>query len=450
MKKIIKLSFLYVILMCFTPFLMAKTAPKKNSHGFWVNDTESALAEATKLKKPLFIDFYGIWCPPCNQLDELVFSTAKFKQASKKYVLLKLDADDEKSWILKSKYNVGGYPTIVLANASDNTASNEIDRIVGFYPVDIITKKMSEALTSDGLSNLNKTISLIKKSITEATNNSDQKSVLSFANAGLALDPDNLDFKLAQISALSNDNPKILKSKSTTDIFEELGSQLKTTAAPVLLKLFDLYPTKEILNELVSRVNPETLYIDNEGTTVADLYSLGIDLGTKLKDATLEKLYFDLTIESFEKLLKKYGEDSRSVNLSYTYYLQKAGQTNKAQAVYDRMLKKYPAEFTFYYQASDFAAANKDFSLAKNYIDKAITYSYGDNKIRSYTRLLKISLDAAKARNTEDEKKSLRTTIDNAETFIKDFKKPLGLNVRTDRYLKKINEAITEAKDYLN
>jgi tetratricopeptide (TPR) repeat protein len=89
------------------------------------------LARAKKENKPLLIDFYGIWCPPCNELEENVFSSPRFTSETNEWIKLRLDADTETSWPLKSRYRVGGYPTIILANSN----GDEIQRIVGFMPL---------------------------------------------------------------------------------------------------------------------------------------------------------------------------------------------------------------------------------------------------------------------------------------------------------------------------
>lgn len=426
-----------------------KSVAKKNAHGFWVNEEEEALKEATKLKKPILIDFFGIWCPPCNQLDELVFSTAEFKQAAKKFVLLKMDADHEKSWVLKSKYNVGGYPTIILAKVEDNQAGNEIDRIVGYYPTNVINAKMNEALNSDGKSNQEKLIALIKKSIDQADEAQDYKKVVSLTQAGLALDPENLDFKLTQIKAQSHEDKEVLKSKTSKKILNDIQYDRKKMPVLTLAGQFEIQPSKEVLDELLSRVNPSTLYIDNDGFTEADIYAMGIDLADHEGNAATKKVYTDMTVESYGKLLKKYGEDSRSLNLSYTYYLQKAGNYKKAQEVYDRMIAKYPTEFTFYYPAANMAIDTKNFPQARSYAAKAVEYAYGDNKIRSVDRALKVAMAEIKETNDDSTKALLKTAIEQSEKFSSEFKKPEGLQVRSANYIKKLNKTIEEAKTLL-
>jgi thioredoxin-like negative regulator of GroEL len=125
-----------------TPWPATRKKQKGNSGNlFIVNQPEKALAQAKAQNKPLMIQFFAIWCPPCNQLDETVFSTEPFATAAQSFVLLKLDADKKLSWTLKAKYNVEGYPTVIFAKP-DGT---EISRIVGAQPVETFTATMAKA-----------------------------------------------------------------------------------------------------------------------------------------------------------------------------------------------------------------------------------------------------------------------------------------------------------------
>src|ERR1700735_4565692 len=91
-------------------------------------DSDKTFSKARKEGKPVLIDFFGIWCPPCNELDETVFETAGFLTKAKAFVLLRVDADAKQSWKLKHRYKIGGYPTIVFTNPS----GKEIYRFVGY------------------------------------------------------------------------------------------------------------------------------------------------------------------------------------------------------------------------------------------------------------------------------------------------------------------------------
>jgi thiol-disulfide isomerase/thioredoxin len=109
--------------------------------GFIFNRPEEALSEARQKRKPLLIDFFGIWCPPCNELDEVVFSSPEFEKQSAGFVKLKLDSDSPESWNLKTKYKVAGYPTVILATPD----GQEISRIVGFRSPQIFLSHMKNA-----------------------------------------------------------------------------------------------------------------------------------------------------------------------------------------------------------------------------------------------------------------------------------------------------------------
>ena len=109
--------------------------------GFIYNDGPKALELARKSGKPLLIDFFAIWCPPCNQLDETVFPSAAYKKLARGFVTLKLDADAEASWALKDRYKVTGYPTVIFARPD----GSEIHRIVGYLKPAAFLKAMTAA-----------------------------------------------------------------------------------------------------------------------------------------------------------------------------------------------------------------------------------------------------------------------------------------------------------------
>lgn len=105
----------------------------------WGTDYKAALAEAKKENKPILMDFTGSdWCMWCIKLSKDTFSKPAFKDfASKNLVLLELDfpnatkqSDEVKKQNekLQAKYNVEGFPTLVLLNSE----GKEIARNVGY------------------------------------------------------------------------------------------------------------------------------------------------------------------------------------------------------------------------------------------------------------------------------------------------------------------------------
>lgn len=107
----------------------------------WLTDYPAALELAAKEKRPVLVDFTGSdWCGWCIRLDKETFSQRAFlKFADKNLVLLKVDLPQGKPQSaeerarneeLVQKFNVEGFPTIVLLDAS----GKEIARQGGYLP----------------------------------------------------------------------------------------------------------------------------------------------------------------------------------------------------------------------------------------------------------------------------------------------------------------------------
>lgn len=93
----------------------------------WHDDLNSALDEAKKNNKPIFIDFYTTWCTYCKQLDETTLSDPLVQEKlSKNYVVAKIDADKYPD--IASNYKIYGYPTLLVLDSN----GGEIKRIEGY------------------------------------------------------------------------------------------------------------------------------------------------------------------------------------------------------------------------------------------------------------------------------------------------------------------------------
>jgi uncharacterized protein YyaL (SSP411 family) len=88
----------------------------------WLDDGKVAFAQAKKENKLVLLDFTGsTWCPACIALHKEVFSTSKFEDYAKKFVLLRVDFPDpisvpRKGADLVNKYLSGdvALPTILI------------------------------------------------------------------------------------------------------------------------------------------------------------------------------------------------------------------------------------------------------------------------------------------------------------------------------------------------
>jgi protein disulfide-isomerase len=107
--------------------------------GQWGTDLPTALNQARTDSKLVLLDFTGSdWCPWCIKLDHDTLSTPQFTTyAQSKLELVRLDfpqntpqSDDLKqaNAALKQRYNISGFPTCILVDAS----GRELGRQVGY------------------------------------------------------------------------------------------------------------------------------------------------------------------------------------------------------------------------------------------------------------------------------------------------------------------------------
>ena len=108
--------------------LFSMTAAQAGGEG-WTHDFEAAKKQAAKEGKSLLMDFTGSdWCSWCIKLNEEVFQHDPFKKGvADDFVLVELDYPRDKSNLseetiaqnemLKEKYQIQGYPTILITDA---------------------------------------------------------------------------------------------------------------------------------------------------------------------------------------------------------------------------------------------------------------------------------------------------------------------------------------------
>ena len=98
----------------------------------WVNtkttaDVDSAFSTAKAGKKPVFLFWTAAWCPPCNHVKSTIFTRNEFIAKSQSFVPVYIDGDTPSGQALGKRFNVSGYPTMVLLTAE----GNEVTRLEG-------------------------------------------------------------------------------------------------------------------------------------------------------------------------------------------------------------------------------------------------------------------------------------------------------------------------------
>jgi thiol-disulfide isomerase/thioredoxin len=93
------------------------------------HDLSTALVEAGRSQSRMLLDFEAVWCGPCHTMDQLVFTAQSVVTAAGGTIAVKIDGDVHPD--LKKKYNVDGYPTLILLDSH----GKELRRGVGYQSV---------------------------------------------------------------------------------------------------------------------------------------------------------------------------------------------------------------------------------------------------------------------------------------------------------------------------
>lgn len=396
---------------------------------------------AKKSGKPVMISFYGIWCPPCNELDETVFETPGFHQKAKAFELLKVDADARSSWELKSKYKVGGYPTVIFTSSN----GGEIYRVVGYRTpqeflrvMDLVVsakgKDLEKACKSDGVDDLWRCASICTERADKACAEAAYKKLESKVEKGT------LRYEQARAYFVEHAETEDLKRVG----YEKLLAEFPTSPLAFLwsldyLKVFEggtkPEPKKELLEAVIANY-PKTLNdprADEAGVTRTDMAQIRAILLDKLGKPEEAKAAWKEASAMLEAMVKELpkGAHARGFSLERISCLGEAGETDAALKLANEYRQKYPKEFTFHYSAASLLDRAKRYTDALPIAKQAYEFSYGDNKIRAGTLLINLYA-------TVPDKESAKQIFD---SVTKEIKPDAKLEVRTHRYLKKLDEA---------
>ena len=99
------------LLLIFT-LILANLALNAQGISFFEKDWETALAEAKKQDKIIFVDAYAVWCGPCKRMAREVFTrkdVGDFYNAN--FVSIKLDMEKTPGIRFMQTYPVRAFPT---------------------------------------------------------------------------------------------------------------------------------------------------------------------------------------------------------------------------------------------------------------------------------------------------------------------------------------------------
>ena len=127
LKNTIK-KLLFILFTLFGISCQINTNSNKELEKIWLTDVSKAIEESKVSGKPIFAFFTGKeWCSWCKKLERQVLSKDDFiNYAKENLVLLELDFPrgrrnlPQKQIELARKFNIKGYPTVILMDSSTN------------------------------------------------------------------------------------------------------------------------------------------------------------------------------------------------------------------------------------------------------------------------------------------------------------------------------------------
>jgi thioredoxin-related protein len=131
------------------PFLLCLVIISANLHArsntdiqWFKGSTDQAFDTAREQDKPIFLYWGAKWCPPCNQLKSTLFKAPAFINKTRLFVPVYLDGDRSHAQAQGEKFNVLGYPTLIIFNPQ----GREITRIPGGMDLNRYTDVLDLAL----------------------------------------------------------------------------------------------------------------------------------------------------------------------------------------------------------------------------------------------------------------------------------------------------------------
>lgn len=114
--------FLFALLCTF----LALPAMAQEGKGiqFFKGTFAQALAKAKAEGKPLFVDFYAVWCGPCKKMEKQIFTQSEVGEYfNKHFVALQLDAEKPENVDVAKTYKVEAFPTLGIFDGEGKALS---------------------------------------------------------------------------------------------------------------------------------------------------------------------------------------------------------------------------------------------------------------------------------------------------------------------------------------
>lgn len=135
MKKFLFLSLIFIILTSFDS--------ENSAVQFYQGSYAEMMAKAKASGKPVFIDFYTVWCGPCKNMERYTFTSPTLANYLKdNYFAFKTDAESlmGDGIELAQKYDIRFFPSMIILTPQGEV----IKRMTGFQSADALLATLKE------------------------------------------------------------------------------------------------------------------------------------------------------------------------------------------------------------------------------------------------------------------------------------------------------------------
>jgi thiol:disulfide interchange protein len=100
---------------------------------------ETGMTAANSMEKPVILDFYADWCPPCIAMENGTYPDSRVVSEMKDFVAIKVNTQVRID--IESKYRINYYPTVIFLDSK----GNEISRHIGYLGPEDMVKTIQES-----------------------------------------------------------------------------------------------------------------------------------------------------------------------------------------------------------------------------------------------------------------------------------------------------------------
>lgn len=86
-------------------------AARKPGTPAWTTDLTAVLQRARQTRRPILVDFFATWCPPCIRMEQTTFEDKSVMAKLQGHELVRIDVDQQPG--IAQQYGVSGMPTLL-------------------------------------------------------------------------------------------------------------------------------------------------------------------------------------------------------------------------------------------------------------------------------------------------------------------------------------------------